>query len=93
MNKAELNPKKIYLQADPENEKPKDFENLEGITWCADKINNNDIEYIRADVMQQYADEQMEKEAVAYGGHLIESHIYKKVPMKYSEWKSKEEKK
>lgn len=40
-------PKKIYLQVDPENEKPEDFNELGEVTWCRDKINNNDIPYYR----------------------------------------------
>ena len=38
-------PRKIYLQIDPENEKPKDFKDLVEVTWCQDKINDTDIEY------------------------------------------------
>lgn len=39
-------PKKIYLQVDPDNENPENFEELIGITWCDERINDNDIEYI-----------------------------------------------
>ncbi len=38
-------PEKIYLQVDPENEQPESFDDLAEITWCRDKINDNDIEY------------------------------------------------
>ena len=38
-NKA---PEKIYLQIDPD-------EWIGGTTWCEDRINDSDIEYIRAD--------------------------------------------
>ena len=38
-------PKRIYLQIDPENEKPEDFVELDEVTWCEDRINKNDIEY------------------------------------------------
>jgi len=53
-------PKVIYLQVDPENEGDGDFnelqkESLNGITWSADKINKNDIEYFSAaDIKQRY---------------------------------------
>jgi len=40
-------PKRIYLQVDPENEKPEDFKELIEVTWCEDRINTTDIEYIR----------------------------------------------
>ena len=40
-------PKKIYLQV-PDNEDVKDFKDLFEVTWCVDKINDSDIEYIFA---------------------------------------------
>lgn len=40
-------PEKIWLQADPEYQNPQQFD--ADITWCEDQINNNDIEYVRAD--------------------------------------------
>jgi hypothetical protein len=40
-------PNMVYLQVDPEGEKPADFKNLEGISWCEDRINDNDIAYVR----------------------------------------------
>lgn len=39
-------PKKIYLQVDPENVKPEDFNELHEVTWSVDRINKNDIEYV-----------------------------------------------
>ena len=39
-------PKRIFLQIDPENEKPEDFKELSEVTWCEDRINDSDIEYI-----------------------------------------------
>ena len=46
MSKPEKNiPKVIYLQIGEDCEK-KDFSDLEGITWCEDRINKNDIRYI-----------------------------------------------
>ena len=43
-------PKRIYLQIDPENEKPEDFNELSEVTWCQDRIFETDICYIRAGV-------------------------------------------
>lgn len=40
-------PNRIYLQIDPENEKPETFNELNGVTWSVDKINDNDIPYYR----------------------------------------------
>ena len=42
-------PSKIYLQVDPDNEKPEFFGELEGITWSVNKINKNDVSYYRKD--------------------------------------------
>ena len=41
-------PKRIYLQWDPEGERPEDVDlvELDDVTWCQDKINDNDAEYI-----------------------------------------------
>jgi hypothetical protein len=39
-------PKTIYLQIDADGETPNDFKDLSGISWCADKIYDNDIEYV-----------------------------------------------
>ncbi len=41
-------PKKIYLQIDDDGETPEDFSELYEVSWCADKINKNDIEYKRS---------------------------------------------
>lgn len=38
-------PEKIYLQVDADGETPEDFDGL-SITWCPDKIHDNDIEYV-----------------------------------------------
>ena len=42
-------PNKIYLQVDPENEKPEYFSES-GTTWCSDRIYDNDIPYYRKQV-------------------------------------------
>lgn len=39
-------PIKIYLQVDPDNKNPEDFNDLTEVTWCVNKINDNDLEYI-----------------------------------------------
>jgi hypothetical protein len=41
----------IYLQIDPYE----DGESLpeEGVTWCIDRINDTDIKYIRADLVEK----------------------------------------
>lgn len=46
-----VGPEKIWLQAEPESIYPDDY--IEGVTWCADKINEEDIGYIRADLYDQ----------------------------------------
>lgn len=42
---------RIYLQIDGEGFD--DTQYLGDITWCQDAINENDVEYIRADVVQE----------------------------------------
>jgi len=41
-------PNTIYLQVDPEGEKAPDVDlvNLDDVTWCQDRINDNDIKYV-----------------------------------------------
>lgn len=39
--------KHIFLQVDPDGESACDW--IEGVTWCEDRINDTDIEYIRVD--------------------------------------------
>lgn len=39
-------PKEIYLQIDADGETPEDFNNLHEITWCEDRINENDLVYV-----------------------------------------------
>ena len=40
-------PNKIYLQVDPENDKPEDFNDLAEVTWCQDRIFDSDISFVR----------------------------------------------
>lgn len=39
-------PKKIYLQIGDDCPDDLDFNELIGVSWCSDKINDNDIEYM-----------------------------------------------
>ena len=49
-------PKRIYLQLGPEKpERGDKFADYGDVTWCVDKINAHDVEYIRADVAIQGA--------------------------------------
>ena len=41
-------PERIYLQIDADGETPENFNELHGVSWCSDKINDNDIEYVLA---------------------------------------------
>lgn len=49
-------PEKIYIQVGEDVEQDEDFKELdaEAVTWCADKVFHNDIEYIRKDLIPQY---------------------------------------
>jgi len=45
-------PGKIYLQVDPDGDRPESVDqDLDGVTWCQDRINDNDVAYIRADLV------------------------------------------
>lgn len=73
-------PNKIYLQVDPENEKPEFFDEL-GTTWCSDRINDNDIPYYRKQV-------KVEPEVkVNFAERIIEEEIEKleKLANEYNE--------
>jgi hypothetical protein len=49
-------PKKIYLQVDPENEcdENTDFNSLAGVSWCEERINDSDIEYVLKEPQTDY---------------------------------------
>ena len=51
MNEYEA-PERIWLQVDPDGLCPGEWDSLDGATWCADKINDNDVEYVRADTVE-----------------------------------------
>ena len=40
-------PNKIYLQIGDNTPKDVDFNDLDEVTWCAERISKNDIEYVR----------------------------------------------
>lgn len=61
-------PKKIYLQVDSENEKPEDFKELREVTWCEDRINDSDIEYVKKDL-----------EALAQFKRIIRNYLKMKI--------------
>ena len=44
-----INPDRIYLQVDPDGVSACDW--IDGVTWCQDRINDTDVEYIRADLV------------------------------------------
>jgi hypothetical protein len=39
-------PKTIYLQIGKECPDDEDFNDLSEVSWCAEKVNENDIEYV-----------------------------------------------
>lgn len=73
-------PARIYLVIGEDVEPDTDFDDLErgmyGVTWCADKIDDNSIPYVRADLAslpapqgEQQSDEQIIRAAVAAMPH------------------------
>jgi len=42
-------PERIYLQASM-TEEDDDWDDEIGVTWCVDRINDSDVEYVRRDV-------------------------------------------
>ena len=46
-------PKKIYLQNEDGAHPDCDTYYGEGMTWCEDKLNKDDVEYIRADLINE----------------------------------------
>jgi len=45
-------PEKIYLQVDADGETPDEFNEL-AVSWCSNKVNDNDIEYLLTNVVKQ----------------------------------------
>jgi len=55
-------PEKIYLQVDADGETPENFDELSGITWAAQRIHENDIEYVLADSVLKNASDKTKAE-------------------------------
>ena len=45
-------PEKIYLQIGSDCDHDVDFNKLVGVTWNRDRINKNDVEYVRSDLLK-----------------------------------------
>ena len=45
-------PEKIYLQVGSDCDHDVDFNKLVGVTWNKERINKNDAEYVRADLLK-----------------------------------------
>lgn len=63
MSKLHEAPEEIFLQVDPEGDGPGELDTLDGATWCQDQINDNDVRYVRADLVKQ-----PETETIMSGG-------------------------
>lgn len=52
-------PEKIYLQIGEEADIDDDidFNELVGVSWCSDKIEESDVEFVRSDIAEQMAKE------------------------------------
>lgn len=48
-------PERIFLQHDPEDT-GEPFSEAHEVTWCIDRINDTDCEYVRADVQKRAAE-------------------------------------
>ncbi len=44
-------PEKLYLQIGEEADESVDFNDLYGVSWCDDKIYENDVVYVREDIV------------------------------------------
>ena len=57
MSDKEKTPERIWLQ-EPKDCDDDDWNEWQDvITWCADKINDSDVEYVRADTIALFTDE------------------------------------
>lgn len=55
-------PKTIYLQLENEDQDPYQLKNLdEGTTWCRDKVNDDDVEYIRKDLYDKLSEHEIKR--------------------------------
>ena len=48
-------PQKIYLQIDPENGDPEDFNELSEISWCQNRIHRTDVAYFSKELAIEFA--------------------------------------
>ena len=55
-------PPVIYLQVDPENERPEDFNKLAEVTWCKDRILKTDLTYYRRASKKKDSNNRLEDE-------------------------------
>lgn len=53
-------PEKIYLQISEDDDTPEDFKELHGISWCEDRINKSDLEYVRAGELTKLREDKQE---------------------------------
>ena len=69
-----LSHERIYLQV--RDEEGRAINPIDGeITWCQDRINDSDVEYIRADLLVGLLDGQIEKDALLVEGTNID-YVY-----------------
>lgn len=71
----------IYLQVDPEDEKAIDW--IDGITWCENQINDNDIKYTQTCLIEWYF-ETMDAMATVHRLLLSSKH---KQPKRYGAYR------
>lgn len=59
-------PEKIYLQIGEEADIDDnlDFNELVGVSWCSDKIEESDVEFVRSDIARNMAKEFAEQEII-----------------------------
>ena len=65
-------PNKIYLQVDPDNEQPEKFDSTDkDVTWCVDRINDNDVEYVRTTSIVEAITKWARKNNVRYVHNMV----------------------
>ena len=77
-------PNKIFLQIDLANygETCEDFKELVGVSWCEDRINDDDLEYIsvssvlaQIDKLKDYANSSDEYDKVEFAINILKKLI------------------
>lgn len=58
-------PDKIYLEIGEDCDDYETFSNLKGVTWCTERVNDNDPVYISEDVYQKLIDALIEAEKLS----------------------------